>query len=195
MPGEPAPREPRAPAPARPGPSPARSPAAPRPREPAAGSPTAPAAEVGSPGASRRGDGTGRAAGGPSCRAGACRGLRDPRVAFSSRVPAAPRAIVSPRRGPCARSLARLARALPPSPAPRPRPSVSPSLSCFLPSLRPEARPTHGRAQGGSKLRLGSWAAAVGARCRVRGAPGAWAQSCLGQRGSRPFPGLRRGCF
>lgn len=159
------PREPRALAPARPAPSPARSPAAPRPPEPAAGSPTAPAAEVGSPQASRRGDGDRR--GGLACRAGAAGPegrlpLPRPRLAPGHCEPSPGPPRLLPRS---------LARALPPSPAPRPRPTVSLSFSSLLTSLCPEAGPSCGRAPGGSKLRRGSWAAAVGACCGVRGAP------------------------
>ena len=85
------------------------------------------------------------------------------------RVRASPRAIVSPRRGPSARSLARwLARSLPRR-LPRPRPSVA--LSSFLTSVRPEAGQSRGRAPGGSKLRQGSWAAATGDALRGEGAP------------------------
>lgn len=153
-----------------PRPLPRSLPGAPRPPEPAAGSATAPAAEVGSPRRRAAGTGTGRG-GRPVARA-----LRDRRVAFPARVRASPRAIVSPRRGPCARSLARwLARSLP-----RRLPGLVPRLSAFLlpPSLLP---PSGGRAEpwpgpGGSKLRRGSWAAAVGARRGVRGPP------CLGTK-------------
>lgn len=169
MPGEPAPGEPRVPAPARSGPSPAHSPPPPDRRSPQPGA-SRPAAEVGSPLASHRGDGD---------RAGVrlvVRGLQGERVASPCRVRASPRAIVSPRRGPCARSLARwLARSL----SRRLPDSVLWSLclsppSALRPSVGPAAGPSRGRGRGRtrgrSKLRRGSWAAAGGARCGV-GAP------------------------
>lgn len=184
MPGEPAPREPRAPAPARPGPSPARSPAAPRPPEPAAGSPTAPAAEVGSPRASRRGD-RGRA-GGLACRAGAT-GAAGPEGRLPLLRPRLAPGHCEPSPGPL-RSLPRsLARALPPSPAARPRPSVS----VFL--LPPSLPPSGGRAEprpgpGREQTSAGSCSSTVGARRRVRGGPRSLGTKLSGAVGQPPLP-------
>ncbi|XP_043771570.1 collagen alpha-1(I) chain-like [Cervus elaphus] len=163
VPGEPAPREPRAPAPARPAPSPARSPAAPDRRSPQPGDRPPPAAEVRSappapPRASRRGEGDRRE--GLACR----RGLRDPGVAS----PASPRLApghCEPSPGPQRSLPSSLARALPPSPAP-PAASLRRSLSSLLTSVCPEAGQSRGRAPGGSKLRQGSWAAAAGGALR-----------------------------
>lgn len=194
VPGEPAPGEPCVPAPARSGPSPAHSPPPPDRRSPQPGA-SRPAAEVGSPLASHRGDGD---------RAGvrlAVRGPQGERVASPCRVRASPRAIVSPRRGPCARSLARwLARSL----SLRLPDSVLWSLCLSPPSaLRPSVlRP--GRAGAGPGAGPGAGANFGGEVGRPQGgraagweppSPQAWARSCLGLLGSLPFSRLRRGCF
>lgn len=160
-------------------------PAAPRPPEPAAGSTTAPAAEVRSPRASCRGDGD--RAGGPACRAGAA-GLEGrlllPRLAPGH---------CEPSPGPL-RSLPRwLARSLPrrlPGPVP---PSLS--FSSLLPSLCPEAGLILGPARGGSKLRRGSWAAAVGVRCGVRGDLRSLGMKLSRAAGQPPLPTAALGLF
>lgn len=123
----------------RPPPAPAPPPLTPRRPDRRSPQPGAyrPAAEVGSPLASHRGDGE---------RAGVrlvVRGLQGQRVASPDRVRASPRAIVSPRRGPCARSLARwLARSL----SRRLPDSVLWSLCLALPAA---LRPSCGRAEPG----------------------------------------------